>query len=276
MSQLSITLIDVGWGDSIFIDSIDSNNNRSFALIDSNDTVYYRSSFIFIKRFFEKVLPDTHIPKPAFRFVILSHAHADHGQGLKSIIREFGTQYFWYPKSLNLSALKELINYANRSTTISHHQSIDQTKAIPDLGDVIIKVLWPPYNVIDNHNENNNSIVLTLTLGNVSFVLTGDAEADVWSQISNKIPSNTRLFKVPHHGSVNGTFDNRNQSPWLNNCPSNSVLAISAHNRPFGHPDQEVVNLLNNQPRKYFRTDEHYHLTFTTDGNDIQVKYSHI
>src|SRR5580700_1802269 len=40
-----------------------------------------------------------------------------------------------------------------------------------------MQVLWPiPGNVLSN--ENDNSVVLALTLGNVSFVLTGDAEAD--------------------------------------------------------------------------------------------------
>jgi competence protein ComEC len=137
-----------------------------------------------------------------------------------------------------------------------------------------MQVLWPPYNTID-HNENNNSIVLVLTLGNISFVLTGDAEEDVWSQIAGQIPGNTRFFKVPHHGSVNGTFDDNGNTPWFNNCPVNAHLGISCHISRHVFPDQEVIDLFETNNRSYFRTDNHYHLTFHTDGNSVNVKYSH-
>jgi hypothetical protein len=53
MSTLSVTLIDVGWGDSLLIESRD-NSDSHYALVDSNDTSSSRSSHIFLKRFFEK------------------------------------------------------------------------------------------------------------------------------------------------------------------------------------------------------------------------------
>jgi len=277
MSNLKVTLIDVGWGDSIFIESqVDAGENY-YALIDSNDTKYFRSSYIFLKRYFEKKdikLPDD---KPVFEFVILSHAHSDHGQGLKRIMREFGTKNFWYPKSLEWSSLSELIRFSNRSNNIEHHQSIDDTKINARFGDINLQILWPPHDesAIDPNNENNNSVVIVLSLKSVSFVLTGDAEGEVWKRISHKIPQNTRFFKVPHHGSINGTFYN-NDTPWFNNCSRNVFLGISSHIRPFRHPDQEVINLFNNNNQKYFRTDESYHVTFQTDGNIVEVKYSHI
>jgi L-ascorbate metabolism protein UlaG (beta-lactamase superfamily) len=207
MSRLTVTMIDVGWGDSIFLESEDSNGKLSFALIDSNDTTEYRSSFIFLKKYFERKFGKLPTTKYLFDFVLLSHAHADHGQGLKAVMKQFGTHYFWYPKSLEWSAIKELISFANRSVNIEHHQSIDATKLLSKFGDVAMEILWPPYNQIDKKNENNNSIVLHLKLNGVSFFLTGDAEADVWAQIAQKIPPSTQFFKVPHHGSVNGTFD---------------------------------------------------------------------
>ena len=275
MSSLSITLIDVGWGDSIFIESRDNNNQSHYALIDSNDTTYYRSSYIFLKKLFEKKAVRIPQDKPIFDFVLLSHAHTDHGQGLKAVLKAFGARHFWYPKSLNWSGLANLIRYANRSkVNVRHHQSIDNTKILPQMGDVDLEILWPPRDQIDLVNENNNSVVLILRLNGISFVLTGDAEEDVWHQIAHKIPTGTRFFKVPHHGSVNGTFDQAGNTPWFNICPSNALLGISSHVRPFSHPHHRVINLFTN--RDYYRTDEDYHVTFTTDGSGINVKYSHI
>lgn len=273
-NKLNITLIDVGWGDSIFLESKDSNGKTSYALIDSNDTTYLRSSYIFLKRYFEKVGIEPSEQEHIFDFIILTHAHADHGQGLKSIFREFGGKNFWYPKSVRWTSLVDLIRYSNRYNKVEHHQAVDSSKILPDFGDVKMEILWPHHNETDDYNENNNSIVLHLRLKDVSFVLTGDAENDVWNKIADKIPSDTKFFKIPHHGSVNGTFDNGN-TPWFNRCPPNAILGISSHVRPFEHPDQEVIYLLNANSREYYRTDEHYHITVSTDGNAVEVKYSH-
>jgi competence protein ComEC len=276
MSTLKVTLIDVGWGDSILIESEDSHSNLSYGLIDSNDTTTLRSSYIFVKRYLEHKGIKTDDEKPIFSFVLLTHAHADHGQGLKAILRAFGTKNFWYPKSLNWSSMVDLIRFAGQSPAVEHHQSVDETKILPSLGEVNMQVLWPPYNQIDKNSENNNSVVLSLGLGNVSFILAGDAEEGVWNQIASRIPVNTQFFKVPHHGSKNGTFDAQNNTSWFNHCPQNAKLGISSHIRPFNHPDQEVVRLFESNQREYFRTDEHYHITFTTDGNTTHVKYSHL
>ncbi len=96
-------------------------------------------------------------------------------------------------------------------------------------------------------------------------------------QIGANIPGTTQVFKVPHHGSVNGTFDNAGGTPWLDHCPHGAKLAISSHVRPHTHPDQEVINAFDGQGRPYYRTDRHHHLTFcTTDGNTVDVNYSHV
>ena len=169
-----------------------------------------------------------------------------------------------------------LIRFANKSQSINHHQSIDNTKVFPPFGRVKRKVFWPPRHRIDLHSENNNSLVLSLCLNRVTFILTGDAEESIWNQIASKIPRNTQFFKVPHHGSRNGTFDNQNNTPWFAHCPSSAKLGISSHISPHSHPDQDVINLFRSHGREFFRTDEHYHITFSTDGFSTNVKYSRI
>ena len=275
MSKLCLTVIDVGWGDSLLVETEDSHGFQHFGLIDSNDTSTLRSSHIFLKRFFEREGLSIPTPQPLFEWVLLTHAHADHGQGLKRIMKDYGARQLWYPKT-NSRALffSDLLRYAQRSSRVIHHQAIDDSKNQTPFGDVVIDFLWPPEDCIDT-NENNNSVVLTLTLDNVCFMLTGDAEIDVWTTIANKIPSNTQVFKVPHHGSENGIFDSNGNTPWLNSLSSSAKLAISSHVRPFQHPDATVVNKLDQSSMAYYRTDEHYHITFETDGQQVSVKYSH-
>ena len=271
MSQLKIILINVAWGDSIFIESIDNNGKEHYALIDSNDTTNYKSSLIFLKRYFQRKFNISTVTKPLFDWVMLSHAHLDHGEGLKGIMRFFGTKWFYYPKSIENSSLAHLQNYANRVGT--SHQAIDNNRIFPDLGDTSVDVLWPNEDQISD-NENDNSIILTLSLHNKTCVLTGDSEEDVWLNIRNQIPANTVFFKVPHHGSKNGTLDHTGNGTWTANCPANAFLGISTHNRPFNHPHQEVLDLLDLGGFNYARTDNNYHLEIIINEHGVSTKYS--
>lgn len=273
MPRLAVTLIDVGWGDSLLLESETAAGGLHYALIDSNDTTTLRSSYIFLRRHFEKKGVQIPADKPVFDFVLLTHAHTDHGQGLKPLMKYFGTRRFWYPKSIEWGGLATLLNFANRSPNVVSHQALDRTKQLPALGDVAMRILWPPRNRLDPRNENNNSVILDLRLGDVSFLLTGDAEEPVWHEIASQIPPTTRFFKMPHHGSKNGTFFENGNPAWLNECPPGALLGISSHVRPFDHPSPETVARLDHDRRPYYRTDRNYHVTFETDGTQVQVHY---
>lgn len=278
MSTLSVTLIDVGWGDSIFLESQPDVGPPYFALIDSNDKDTLRSSYIFLKKYFERRGDDVLNREHVFDFVMLSHDHMDHGQGLKALMREFGTRQFWYSKTKTPSVLSALLEFAGSSPKVLHHEAVNSTKTMPTFGDAHLEVWWPPYVAHDEdceNDENNNSIVLYLKLKDVAFLLTGDAEERVWQQISARIGNTVKLFKVPHHGSKNGTFGASGSTSWLDRCSPATKLAISSHVRPFHHPHPSVIEQFNTRQRTYFRTDENYHLTFKTDGTTLEVKYSH-
>jgi beta-lactamase superfamily II metal-dependent hydrolase len=277
LSTLRVTLIDVGWGDSLFLESHDGSTGKDhYALIDSNDTSTFRSSYIFVKRFFEKkniTLPSS---SHTFEWVLLTHAHADHGQGLKKILRDFGTKCFWYSTSASEpDFFADLLRFADQSDKVGQYDSVDTSKILPRFGRASMQPLWPNPGQVSK-NENDNSVVLVITLGQVSFVLTGDAEADgVWTQIAGKIPRNTGFFKVPHHGSENGTFTSSGATPWLPRIRRSATVGISSHVRPFSHPDPKVVTALAAH-KPVYRTDQHYHVTFETNGSTVEVSYSHI
>jgi competence protein ComEC len=299
MSQLKVTLIDVGWGDSIFLETEDSNGDPLYALIDSNDSPTLRSSYIFVRRYLERAysLRKQNVPLPSqklmFEWMLITHAHADHAQGLKRLVQEFGTKHFWFPHTqtfVNPSLpnrpifVGTLIKYVTNSKFVGSYDWVDDQKILPNFGNAKIEILWPPPKYYDA-NENNNSVILLLTLGKVSFVLTGDAEADVWNQpgslsaksLASRIPKNTHFFKHPHHGSENGMFESSSQkTPWLSVLGPDAEVGISSHVRPFSHPSSKVIQELNNKGYNHYRTDEHHHITVTTDGIDSRTEYSHV
>lgn len=281
MAELSVTWIDVGWGDSILVRSVDDAGVPHLGLVDCNDYENERTALVFVKRFLEREGIDYKASKPNFEWILLTHGHADHARGIRRIIETFGTKHLWYPKSVPSTTYGTLLDYANRSTNVQHHQAVDSAKA-PDssveFGGVSIRFLWPDPDQIDSSNENNNSVVLVLTLGQVSVVLSGDAEAENWPTILPRLPQTVDVFHVPHHGGRNGVFASGDATPWLSHLlGSNTMLALSSHIKPHGHPHPDVVTAIEGAHLQAFRTDTGSHLTFTTDGAAApQVRYSHV
>lgn len=284
MSYLRVTLIDVGWGDSILIEASDPASPRPrFALIDSNDNAErsYWPTYNFLRKHFGLREAEFTVEKPFFDFVMLTHDHSDHGTGLKRVMQEYGTRNFWYPKVkvTQSSVLATLQAYANHLSHATVHQAVDSEIDPGSLGETVMDILWPPPDTIDS-DPNNNSIVLALTLHGKTILLTGDAEGKVWQQIAAQIPASTCVFKVPHHGSRNGTL-HRNGCPWVEQIDAFAdapLLAISCHptfpNR-FGFPHQEVITRFSQRPYQVYETDQHYHITFIIDENGLAVRYSH-
>jgi beta-lactamase superfamily II metal-dependent hydrolase len=284
MAELAVTFIDVGWGDSVFVETTSDTDDRRFALVDCNDYEKERSSLLFVKRFLHRARINFDRPsqRPVFEWVLLTHGHADHARGLKRMLQTFGTRHLWYPKSDDRSTCHAyLLDYAARSSNVQHHQAIDESSLLnskTDFGHVNMRVLWPERNKIDYGNENNNSVVLALTLADVTFVLTGDAEAANWPRINNRIPATVQMFQVPHHGASNGLFTDSRATPWLDQLHAlnpDTRLALSCHIRPHGHPRQDVIDEITDRDFEHFRTDQHYHLTFRTDGKEVDVIHHH-
>ena len=144
MASLTVTMIDVGWGDSILVESVSDGGETHFALVDCNDTQVAQSSYLFVKRHLERKRVELSTGHLLFDFVLLTHEHSDHASGLKSMMQRFGTNNFWYSKGHQKGTLGNLIKFANSSQNVKQHQSIDNTKIMPDIGDVKLKVLWPP------------------------------------------------------------------------------------------------------------------------------------
>lgn len=275
MHRFEATFIDVGWGDSILLEAAEDGQEPVFALIDCNDSANLRSSLIFVKRHFERRGRSFEDIQHNFEFVLLTHGHADHARGLKRMMNTFGTKAFWYPKSVSDGLVPKLLNFARRSRRVDSHQAVNHATILGRFGPVDLEVLWPDHNQINQNNENLNSVVLAATLGEVTLVFTGDAEASLWDTIAPRLPPTTRFFQAPHHGALNGLFD-ANDTPWLTHIDNSVEVGMSSHIRPHSHPHPRVVDELNARGFTFYRTDEHYHVTVRTDGDSHEVQFSHV
>ncbi len=198
-SRLVVTFFDVGQGDSVLV----KTPQNMHVLIDAG---------AFPKDLWK------HFPFGMcdLDLVVVTHSHEDHYKGIEKIFDECDVGAFVYNGGLNFSkaAAKAFAGDAIR---------ID--------GVVDASVLWPPRGFL-SANENNNSIVLLMSCGEVKVLFAGDAEAAVLKSL--KFPP-IDVYKVSHHGSIDA-FE-----PSIK--PLVSVISVGRNNS-YGHPSPKIVEYL--------------------------------
>ena len=99
--------------------------------------------------------------------------------------------------------------------------------------------------------ENNKSLVISFSNCNKDFVIMGDAPTYVEKEIMKNTSSiKCDILKVGHHGSNTSTCEE-----WLKYLEPKEAIVSCGKNNKFGHPNKEVVTLLNRYKIKIRRTD---------------------
>ena len=99
--------------------------------------------------------------------------------------------------------------------------------------------------------ENNKSLVISFSNCNKDFVIMGDAPTYVEKEIMKNTSSiRCDVLKVGHHGSNTSTCEE-----WLKYLEPKEAIVSCGKNNKFGHPNKEVVTLLNKYKIKIRRTD---------------------
>jgi len=202
--------------------------------------------------------------------VVLTHPHADHITGLVEAVRRYRVEQVLYPDADYGSPLCRewlgLIGERGIDCTIARAgQEIDLG------GGVTMKVLNPPVKLLSGTNSdiNNNSVVLCLSAGEVSFLLTGDIEREAESGlIAGGENLSGTVLKVGHSGSKTST------TPEFLAEVSPGVAVISVGENSYGHPSGEVIERLEAElgAENIYRTDEQGTIEFITDGERLWVR----
>ncbi|MFH1037755.1 MAG: ComEC/Rec2 family competence protein [PVC group bacterium] len=143
----------------------------------------------------------------------------------------------------------------------------------PRAGDVLewgeevkAEVLSPSYLMKDN---NDSSVVVKLSYGDVSFLFTGDAAGSAEQIMNRKFGARLRctVLKAGHHGSKQSSTQGFLQKV----RPSAAVFSCGAENT-YGHPNEETIERLRKVGATMYRTDEQGTITITTDEEDYRVE----
>ncbi len=106
-------------------------------------------------------------------------------------------------------------------------------------------------NVYDAEQDNDNSLVLYSNFYGKKYLFTGDAPKSIETKIIQNHPELTcDILKVGHHGSKTSSDDSFIKQLH----PKEAIISCGRNNR-YGHPNKEVIDVLNKYDVKIRRTD---------------------
>jgi competence protein ComEC len=253
-NPLKIAFLDVGQGDSILIQA----PNGQTMLIDGGRSTNLANTIIIPKlQEWGAKQVDVLIP---------THPDQDHIAGLAGVLENFPVKLAALTGQVHATQIYERLLTDIRDKNIEALQVRTGT-TIPFDPSVKLEVLNPNDDQVSSDDTNNASIVIKLTYGNTSFLLTGDAEMSANKAILDRgFDVRSTVLKLGHHGSRTSTNED-----WLTKVQPQLGIISAGKDNSFGHPHPEVIAALEKLGIQYIRTDEHGTITVTSDGTTIHV-----
>ena len=255
--EAKIWYLDVGQADSMLL-QLPNGNDWDYVLIDAGTGQTEEALVSWLQ---EQGVTD-------IAAVIATHPHEDHIGGMDAVLEAIPVESLYMPE------VKESLT----PTTRCYEQMLDaaeaqQVQAVKGQSGVTVygedgvklELVGPePQKEYDDLNE--YSLVAKLTVGEKSFLFTGDsseqAEADM---IEAGEDLKADVLKIGHHGSSTATTEAFLQA--VN--PQVAVISCGIDNS-YGHPHEETMQRLQEKALTIYRTDEDGTILATCDGTSIE------
>lgn len=250
VSGLMVSYIDVGQGDSILLQC-----KEEAMLIDAgeNDKGSIVVNYL-------KGAGASHL-----KYAVGTHPHSDHIGGMDTVIDSIKTDTFICPDtSYSTKTWKDVLSSCKDNNTKIDYAKVNKSYS---LGDATFTIFHPEERAI--YSECNNfSVVIKVSLGERSFLFTGDAEELAEEEmLKSGYDLQADVLKVGHHGSHSST----SRKFLYAVDPSVAVISCGKNNE-YGHPHRETISLLNEEDIEIHRTDNEGTVVITTDGKNLVVE----
>jgi competence protein ComEC len=206
--------------------------------------------------------------------LVLSHPHPDHLNGLVFIADHFNVQEIWMTgeaaRTRPYQALMDIIS--DKGIQVNGPEALARPLTIHG---VRIETLYPPIDFLKRKSRegwrtgNNNSMVLKVSLKDVSFLLPGDTEVEAERELADAACEHLKsnVLVVPHHGSRTSS------TMMFLKCVQPDVGVVSSGwKNIFRFPHKQVLDRYRAIGCDLYRTDLQGAVTLTTDGTGLDVQ----
>ena len=250
---LTVAFLDVGQGDSIFIEA----PNGKQMLIDAGPNGEVLGRLGEVMSFGDRSID----------IVLETHADLDHIGGLPLVLDNYKVA-----SVIRNGVGKETEIYKNLEDKIVKKkiQKIIAYRGMKIILDekrnIYFDIIFPDRDV-SQMESNDGGVVGKLYYGEQTFMFMGDATIYTeniigWNENSSVIESD--VLKLGHHGSKTSS-----SVLWLEQVnPEVAIISVDKNNR-YGHPHPEVLERLDNLGINYLNTYENGNVIFKTDGEKL-------
>jgi len=248
--MLTVSILDVGQGDSIFIDGPSGIQ----ILVDGGRDKKVLTELGEIMPFSDRSID----------IVLGTHPDWDHIGGLLGVLKRYRTLLYVEPGVITDKSFDEEIHDELKRQGIQILKGRAGMR-IPLGSGAYFTILFPDVDAA-NFETNTASIVALVEYGDTAFMLTGDSPQKIENYLAGKLGDtlNVDVLKVGHHGSRTSS------SEYFLAATSPAYAIISAgRNNSYGHPHKEVVEKLKEVGAEVLNTADVGRVVFTSDGRSV-------
>lgn len=250
LSELTVHYIDVGQADSTLL-HYSYEGEEYTILLDAGD--WNRNDVI-------NYLQAQQISE--IDIAIGTHPDADHIGQLDQVLDMFTVGEIWLSGNTSTSQTFQRLLQAIEQNNVDYYEPRQGDEF--EVGPLEINVLYP---ISISENDNEESISLKFTYGDVSFIFTGDASTkDELRMISGNVDVDADILHLGHHGSNTSTHPS-----FLKEVSPSVAIYSAGRDNSYGHPHKEVVDLIQGANIPLYGTDVHGTIIVKTNGKTYEV-----
>lgn len=239
-STLTLDFYKIGKADAILIRGVQEDGTPFSVLIDTGESDD-------APEIVEKIRA---VGIETLDYLILTHFDKDHIGGVAGVLSSLSAGHILMPDYIGEGAPYEQMTALFADGSYPVQVLTEDTQFT--LGKTAFSVSVPKQSSYAKKQDNNASLVITVTHGTQFLYLTGDAEAlrqkELISELSSAGITKTALLKVPHHGVYNDGIDT-----FFAACsPANAIITCSDKNPP----DAMTISQLNALNAKVYLTSD--------------------
>lgn len=249
---MTVAFLDIGQGDSIFIESPTGTQ----VLVDGGPGRNLMKAIPKVLPFYDRSVD----------MIVVTNPDKDHYEGFIGFLRKYSTDVVLEPGTSNPSgtykALEdEIIQKKIPKIVALKGQEIDLG------GGAYLEVVFPDRDV-SGLSSNDGSIVMKLVYGKTSVMLQGDSTTKIEEYLVSKGENiQSDILKAGHHGSRTSSSE-----VYVAAVKPKWTIISSGVDNSYGHPHKETLETMNKFGIETFDTCNNGTIIFKSDGNEFKLK----